>query len=617
MTGDRRALAAGAAGVLALIVAAAVAVHGWSERRSLRAQLEARNAAAAQALAVVLAPAGSDVAALQRAAATQFDSGRYERIAVYGAGERPQFEFRRNAEAPSAMARWTLCRPLDAVDGVAALDGGGPPLRLQVRSAEPGTSEAFGADCRRSTGLLLVLAAAGLSLCAFAIRGRPRHAAAAGAGERQLADEALRELRAEAAAQAEQVAYLQRQAQLDPISGLPLRAHFIGELQQRLQQPGGPGGALLLLRLLRLDLLNQRLGHDGTDRVLGMVGDVLLTYVQRVPGTFCGRLNGSDFALCLPVPGVAQETAESLHAALAAIPAIGTGGTDAVIGGIDGLHAEDSSAALAAADAALARAEAGSGVAVEAPADLGADMVGSRAWRARIAEALERGRAQLFEQRVVDRRSRTLHLECALRVKLRPEGEFEDATRWLALARRSRLLPQVDLKAVDLTLAAIARDGEARAVQASWTSLATPGFVADVAALLAAAPVPAARLVIELVEAGREAPQVDLVRATATWREQGTRIAVEYASAAPQRLAELGGSEVAYVRVDASQLRGVAGDAAVRGYARSLVDLIHGLDTLALADGLDDARDLAAAWALGFDCASGPALELLQPISPV
>ncbi|MDE2160972.1 MAG: EAL domain-containing protein, partial [Burkholderiales bacterium] len=433
----------------------------------------------------------------------------------------------------------------------------------------------------------------------------------------QRDEESLRELRAVAAAQAEEVAFLQRQAQLDPVSGLPLRSQFIGELQQRLKDPGGPGAALLLLRLLRLDLLNQRLGHAGTDRVLGMVGDLLQTYVQRVPGTFCGRLNGSDFALCLPVPGVAQETAESLRAALAAIPAFGGGGTDAVIGGVDGLQAEDSSAALAAADAALARAEAGGGVAVEAPADLGADRVGSRAWRARIAEALERGRAQLFEQRVVDRRSRTLHLECALRVQLRAQGDYEDAARWLALARRSRLLPQVDLEAVALALAAIARDGQARAIQASWISLATPGFVADVAARLAAAPVPASRLVIELVETGREAPPIDLAHATAAWRERGTRIAVAYASASPQRLAELGGSGVAYVKVDASQLRGVGGDAAVRGYARGLVDLIHGLELQALADGLDDARDLAAAWALGFDCASGPALERLQPISPV
>ena len=42
--------------------------------------------------------------------------------------------------------------------------------------------------------------------------------------------------------------------------------------------------------------------------------------------------------------------------------------------------------------------------------------------------------------------------------------------------------------------------------------------------------------------------------------------------------------------------------------SRRLVTLIHGLGWTALAEGVDDGRDLAALWALGFDGATGRAV---------
>jgi EAL domain-containing protein (putative c-di-GMP-specific phosphodiesterase class I) len=75
-------------------------------------------------------------------------------------------------------------------------------------------------------------------------------------------------------------------------------------------------------------------------------------------------------------------------------------------------------------------------------------------------------------------------------------------------------------------------------------------------------------------------------------------------------LPALQASAVDYVKVDARHLRGVAQDEAVRGYAQSLVALIHGLGLLALAEGVAEAPDLALLWELGFDGATGPAVTL-------
>jgi GGDEF domain-containing protein len=445
------------------------------------------------------------------------------------------------------------------------------------------------------------------------VAGSARGAGQAGIAAAE-AEAAVRQWREAFGAQAEQVAQLQRQAQLDSVSGLPLRRHFLVLLQQRLAEPGGPAVALLLVRVLQLEALNLRLGHEATDQLLGAVADVLQTYVDRVPGTFAGRMNGTDFALCLPVPGVAVETAESLRGALAAAPALRVSAAEVVVGGVDGLHDTSASAALATADAALARAEAGAdGVvlpAVRTDAQVEANAQGARAWREQISAALAEGRTQLAEVPVRDSHGQSMHLECPLRVQLKAGGDYQAAERWLALARRSRLMPQVDLAAVELALRAIVHDGRARAVHASPLSLTTPGFISDVAALLRATPGAARSLSIECVDGLRPAASVaPLAAAAAAWRPCGARVGVEHAAASVQQLPALQAAGVQYIKVDARHLQALGTDAAVRGYAQGLVDLVHGLGMTVLATGVAESSDLPALWALGFDGASGPALE--------
>jgi EAL domain-containing protein (putative c-di-GMP-specific phosphodiesterase class I) len=159
-------------------------------------------------------------------------------------------------------------------------------------------------------------------------------------------------------------------------------------------------------------------------------------------------------------------------------------------------------------------------------------------------------------------------------------------------------------------LQAIAGDGRPRAVHVALVSLSAPGFAAEVAARLAAAPQGAVRLSVEWADDARPAGAQTLAETAALWRSFGVRLGVEHAGAEPQQLTVLHEIGIDYVKVDARHLRGAAGDEAVRAYALSLVALIHGLGLIALAEGIADAGDLAAVWALGFDGATGPAVAL-------
>ncbi len=618
---------------LALLVAFGLSVIwlGLAARQALQAQQARHNRDAAVALAELLSQPAGSVAGAEAGLTSAFAHTDAAWALLRPDDGRPPVAYRHAVQATRAPDWFVALLPIAAAPGWGSVRSGEHEVaRLQLSGQSASVQDALWELCAQVAAGWLVLtlilaAAAWVALMAWQRAVAPvlSQAQALALGRlveidepgpielRQMArslNRAVRRLRELFAAQARQVALLQRQAQLDAVTGLPLRRGFVGLLQQRLAGQGGPGAALLLLQVPQLDGLNQRLGHEATDRVLGAIADLLLTYVDRVAGAFAGRLNGSDFALCLPVSGLAAETADSLHAALVAAPVLRASGVEVLIAGVDGLRETTAGAALAAADAALARAQAEERVAIDAQGDLVAAASGARAWREQIAAALAEGRAQLGEFPVVDRTGALIHLECPLRVQLTAGGPFEAARRWLALARRSRLLPQVDLAAVELALRASGADGRPRAVHAALASLAGPEFIAEVAQRLARSPKAAARLSIECVQgAGGSDPSL-LAEAAAAWRLWGVRVGVEHAGESPQQLPGLQNAGIDYVKVGARHLRGVATDEALRGYAQSLVALIHGLGLAALAEGIDDPRDLAALWPLGFDGATGPVL---------
>ena len=619
-------------------------LHTMAARDALVLEQETRNQDAATVLALALSQQGGDAAAMETVAAAQFDLGHYRQLVLRGPQGQVLFQREQSTRQPDVPAWFVAALPIAAPPGRAAVSAGWRELgMLEVASQSGWVHAALWSAAVRTAGFLGVLALLAVALTTWLLRGwqRPLQATVAQAraieqGRFELANEPtqpeLRELTRSMnamvkrlkmvfSAQADQVALLQRQAQTDAVTGLLQRRHFVSRVADRLADPAATGSALLLVRVLRLDAVNERLGHEATDRLLASGAEVLLAYADRVPGAAAGRLNGADFGLLLPATGVAEETAQALALALNASPLARSGSARYAVGGVDGLRGQGSGAALAAADAALAEAEVADAPVVEEAQRRALDSSGARAWRSQIASALEQGRTRLAEFPVIDAQGRLIHLECPLRVQFGTpnsgfdgsedtEAAYRPARDWLALAQRSRLMPRVDLAALDLALAAIAADGVPRGVHVSQASLAEPGFVDIVAQRLGQASVAARALSIEWVESARPADTAVLRAASASWRALGVKLGVEHAGASPQALTQWHATRIDYVKVDARHLQGVATDEAVRGYAASLVALVHGLGLQALAEGIEDADDLATLWLLGFDGATGQAVAL-------
>lgn len=416
--------------------------------------------------------------------------------------------------------------------------------------------------------------------------------------------------------QAEQLEALRRQAHSDPLTGLANRRHFMAMLDALLGSGETPAEAgLLLLRLRDLQGLNRRVGHAAADRALLAVAESLQAYPDRIGRCVAGRLNGADFALLLPVGGMARETSTALIQAVR-LPLLAIDPHARLFAGAVELDRPmTAQQALALADAALARAEAGLNpppsvpTADLPPLDAGLPQ-GESSWQRRISRALAQGRVALAAYPVRTPDGRQLQLDCPLRVQLQAGGPMEPASRWLSLATRSRLCAEVDEKAVALALAAIAQDGQARCINVAAQSVGSVEFVAAVARRLEQAPEAACRLWIDLPEAlALERPL--LVREVSRrWRPLGAMLGLEHAGEGLARIPRLIDLGLDCVRIDSRFVHGISADGAAdaRRHLQGLVRLVQAVGLQVTAEGVRHAGDLDALWRLGFDAATGPAL---------
>lgn len=617
---------------LVLALAASVTVHVSSARDTLQTQMRLKNSDNATALAQVLSQQKGQRELMELATAAQFDTGFYQRIRFTGSDGRVVFEREAAAPPQHAPAWFVALAPIESAPGVAQVSDGWRALgSIEVISQ---TAYAHDELWRGSTRAAVALAVVGLLaglLGSFAVGRirRPLDATVEQARSLQRGEyttlpepkvpelrrltramnSMVERLRTVFEAQSAQVESMRRQASCDPLTGLSNRTHFMAQLRAALQREDGHAAAgLVLLRVLDLAEVNRTLGHEGTDRLLRSLAQVLETYGERVRGAFVGRLNGSDFGLALPQGGVAVDSAraviELVRAALSGMP-----GAFAVAAGVVEMrHGATLADVMGRADLALARAEGAGPFSCEA-ADGAVDALagmGESGWRERLRAALGSGRARLAEYAVLDAQQRLLHLECPLRLQLEAGGAFEVAAHWLPLAMRSRLTSEVDAHALSLALAAIAHDGQPRCVNISPASLDDSGFASRLRSRLLAAPQAAGHVWLEVSESAA-LDRFELVRELARQlRPCGARFGLEHAGERLGRIEGLLDAGLDYVKLDAAVTHGVGADAGRAAFVRSVTTMLHSLSIQVIAEGVGDAPDAQALWAAGVDGITGP-----------
>jgi EAL domain-containing protein (putative c-di-GMP-specific phosphodiesterase class I)/GGDEF domain-containing protein len=622
--------------VLAVVLAALVGAVGLSTlslRELMQTQLALKNADNAQSLALALSQQQGDAELIKLLVSAQFDTGAYEFVRWRDAKGETVFE--RSGAAPRGQSPGWFRElvPIAARPGVAQVSSGWSAIgAVELKSHAGYAHDALWLASRRLLAWLLVVGMVAAVAAWAGLRRirRPLDAAVAQAegvlagSYGQVAEPRVPELqrltRAMNAmvqrvrdlfeAQAGQLLVLREQVHHDALTGVSTRKHFLAELEAALQRDDGPVVAgLVLVRLRDLAGLNARLGHVAVDDVLLTVVAALQAYPESVPGCRVGRLNGGDFALWLPAEGVAAETAQALADALrASLPAFGPG-VQVAVGAVELPRERPSSVWLGEADAALARAEhlseSRGGFVVDVMAEPGVGREqGEGLWREQLREAVALQRGRLVEFPVLDRTGQVLHLECPLQLQL--DGQHQPASSWLPLAVRARLTAQVDLFAVGLALQAIAADGRARCINVAPASLADAAFLPQLRELLGQAPQAARGLLLDLAEAAATEHFERLLELGRQLRPLGVKLGLEHAGAGLAQVEKLYQAGLDYVKLDASVLLGVAGEAGRAAFVRGMVIMLRSLALKVYGEGVVDAMDAQALWDCELDGLTGP-----------
>ncbi|WP_280154930.1 EAL domain-containing protein [Piscinibacter sp. XHJ-5] len=627
-------------GALLLAFLGSMGVAISSARDTLQTQLRLKNNDNAASLALALSQQRGDPQLMELLMAAQFDTGFYRLIRFTTTDGRVLF-LREAAQSRTQAPAWFVALlPIDSEPGTAQVSDGWRAMgSVQVVSHTAFAHDELWAGSQRSA---LALALIGLvaALVARAVVTRIRKPLDAAVEQAQslvngqfvsVAEPRVPELQRLTRAmntmvgrlklifeaQAEQVEALRREAHSDPVTGLSNRKHFMGQLSAALQgEDGAAEGGLVLLRVLDLAGINRTLGHATTDRMICAVAQALQAYTQRVPGCRLGRLNGSDFALCLPAGGVALETAQAVTQALRVVlPAFGHGVAIAV-GAVEIRRDMHVGQVLGAADAALALAESRGPFAVE----LGADgpgvsdtaRLGEGAWRRGIGDALAQERLRLVSFPVINAERQLVHLECPLRLQLEAGGSFETAARWLPLALRAKQTAAIDERAVMLALSEIARDGQPRCINLSSASLADSNFAARLRTLLLDAPAAARKLWLEVPEAAAVDHFAQVHELGHQLRPAGAKVGLEHAGERIARIERLFEAGLDYVKLDAAVVQGLAGDGGRANYLKGVVAMLHGLSMQVMAEGVADPEDAQALWRIGVDGITGPWASALR-----
>lgn len=620
-------------GSLLLAFLGSVTVHVGATRQVLQTQLDLKNSDNAASLAMVLSQQKGSPELMELLMAAQFDTGFYSEVRLEGGDGKVLFE-RRGEQKPRHAPGWFVqLLPIESVPGVAQVSDGWRAIgSVRVRSQ---TAYAHDELWRASAWSAAALAAVGAlsALAAWLLVQRIRrpldgavvqaHALVQGefvtvaeprVPELQRLTRAMNSmvsrLKLVFEAQARQVQTLRHQAHCDALTGLSNRKHFMAQLAGlRGREDGAADGGIVLLRVLNLADLNRSHGHETTDRALLAIAQALSAYVERGRGCHAGRLNGSDFGLCLPVGGLAKETAQALVEALRAVlPALGSD-IAVVAGAVEMRNDTPLAQLMSAADAALASAESRAAFAVEL-GDGAVDapsMMGEAAWRQALFNALAGDRLQLAAFPVLDSSERLVHLECPLRIQLDAQGPFVSASRWLPLALRARLTSGIDERATRLALAGIEADGLPRCVNLSSSSLSDETFAIRLrSVLLGAPPAVAAQLWVELPEAAALEHFDALQELGRQLRPLGVRLGLEHAGERLEKVARLFELGLNYVKLDAAVVADIEGDDHRSLFVRSLVTMLHGLGVQVMAEGVGQADQAQALMGLGVDAVTGP-----------
>lgn len=431
---------------------------------------------------------------------------------------------------------------------------------------------------------------------------------------------------------------LNTQANTDALTGLANRTGFVTRLRRDMEEIAASPGrrfAVLFLDLDRFKMVNDGLGHEVGDALLVHVAKVLCEAVRSVVGVgkrphrdMVARMGGDEFTVLLHDLTDAKQAIAVAERVLSVLTKpITLSAQEVSIGASVGVRFCDGfvgSADDVLRDADLAMYE---------------------------AKHAGKGQCKVFDGPMHERLARRLTLEHDLRKAIKNDDltlvyqpvvcietgrldGFEALARWrhptlgaigpdefIAIAEDTGTIGELGARVLDqasetarrwATHAAIP-DGLVMSVNISKRQLADRRFVEHVERVLSSGGLPAESLRIEIAESELMTDTAHVLGVLKALRETGVGLALDDFGAGVSALSALHRMPFHVLKIDRSFIRCVDHSFAYAAIVQAVTTLAQNFDMKIVAEGVEDADQLAQVQALGCDYAQGFVLARPMP----
>jgi len=619
-----------------MALAGSLLVSMLSARSYLESQLSIKNTDNATALALSLSQSNPDEVTVELVVASLFDGGHYELVRVTNPQGKTMSE-RLGADTDLGAPTWFVqLLPIRAQSGQAQISSGWRQFGTVTLVSQ--SRFAYAALWKSAQEMVVALTLAGLAggyMATLVLRRlrRPLNAVidqAQAITERRfvtMEEPAVPELKKLAQAmnvtvarlktmfddEAKRLEGVRREANCDTLTGLANRSNFMSRLRDMVHAEHSAGGSVFIARVANLATVNQSLGRKDTDELLRAFGRGLLSVSERYPEALAARLNGADFAMLIPALNAPQRVAEELFSALTnEAQAYLPNSPSTWLGCGNFPPGVEMETILAQVDLALAAVEANgaSGLKV-VDLHVGEDAPKStEEWSKLIHRALDQKWVRLVSFPVMSLDGKLVHRECPLRLMFDERGEWQPAGKFLPVAERLKLTPQLDLAAVSLGLDELEAKPQLTglAINLSASSIYLPEFRADLKRLLKRRS-GTSRLWLEVAESGALS-HFDAFKALCVdLRGVGCKLGLEHFGRQFSEIGRLHDLGLDYIKVDGSFVRGLDGNVGNQAFLKGLSTIAHSIGLQVIAEGVTSEADLMSLGPVGFDGATGPAVN--------
>ncbi|HET6208903.1 MAG TPA: EAL domain-containing protein, partial [Jatrophihabitans sp.] len=419
---------------------------------------------------------------------------------------------------------------------------------------------------------------------------------------------------------------LRAQAFSDPLTPLPNRSYFIGQLTAALASASRPqtSVAVLLLDLDDFKTVNDSLGHVVGDGLLIAVADRLRGCLRV--GDIAARLGGDEFVVLLDRlngPDDAVFAAERLLAAVSR-PLLVEGQLltiRASIGIAMPNGEENASDLLRNADLAMYTAKRdGGGRCFRYAPPMHAEAMARLALKADLERALDGDELIVHYQPVIDLQSFDIVSVEALVRWPHPERGLIPPAEFIPLAEESRLIDRLGSAVLRQACAQVAhwrrtipsRQKLTVSVNLSPRQLSEENLVADVRQALWVAGLPPSALVLEITETSLASPHVDVVTVLRQLKAIGVSLALDDFGVGYSSLGHLVNFPLDSVKIDKSFVDRIGGDPSSSALLRAVLQVADALSLAATVEGIEDEAQLSQVRTLG--CLQAQGFLLSPPL---